>query len=337
MPHTVENPPGCSLDVHILVVEASLVQLWVLQRRLLRHVLIQDTEHNDREHGVQDVEHLVHEVAVELLARKTRDEAKEILGQHDHDVLVECVAHEDCHPSVAPSAMDQQQVLEESELRDPVVADVEGLQALQTADANTHIRALDHVAVVRSVADGECDGLLHALDERDDGTLLLRRDAAADDGLAHPADGHEVHLVLRLQGVLEALAVDHETLKRGNLPSLLRVLLQLPAQVLRLELTVHLKFPRRQDRPVLPFRAARLKQARGDADVDRRLNLVAGEHPDLDTGLHHFGYRVADLVLQPVLDASDAVQLKVALDRISRLVKSTLAVGGCDTRLVEPD
>mmetsp|Transcript_10515 Transcript_10515/g.28063 ORF Transcript_10515/g.28063 Transcript_10515/m.28063 type:complete len:886 (+) Transcript_10515:1031-3688(+) len=225
------------------------------------------------------------------------------------------------------------------ELRDAVVADVKCLQPLQPADADAHVGALDHVAVVGAVADGQRDRLPHALDEEDDGPLLLGRDAAADDRPAHHRDVDKGQLVIRLERELEALAIDHEALQHlpraVGLPRLLRVLVQPLAHHLRLEDALHLELVRREDRPVLPFVGARLQQAGRDTDDHRGLDLVACEHPDLDACRYQACDRVPDLVLQPVLDAREPVQLEVALDLLGHLVEAVLPVLGGTGGLLE--
>lgn len=58
------------------------------------------------------------------------------------------------------------------------------MQTLHAADADAHVRGLDHRHVVGAIADRERDALHAELDELDDLHLLLGAHAAADDRLA---------------------------------------------------------------------------------------------------------------------------------------------------------
>mmetsp|Transcript_44935 Transcript_44935/g.101055 ORF Transcript_44935/g.101055 Transcript_44935/m.101055 type:complete len:202 (+) Transcript_44935:609-1214(+) len=189
----------------------------MFQGGLSRHVLVQDGKHDDWQHCMHDIEELIHQVVVELLSRESSDRAEEVLGQHHDHVLVERVVHKDGNAAVAPTTVHQQQALQESELRNAIVGDIEGLQTLQPLNANAHVGALDHVTVIRAVADGQRDTLLVLLDEADDGALLLGRDAAGDDRPADPGNLDKALLVLWFQCGLQALSVNDQPLKHLTL------------------------------------------------------------------------------------------------------------------------
>lgn len=74
------------------------------------------------------------------------------MTQGEREVLVEEVAQELADPIVAPASVHQQESLQESELSDAIVGSQGGLIALQSGDADTHVRCLDHRHVVRAIS-----------------------------------------------------------------------------------------------------------------------------------------------------------------------------------------
>lgn len=150
------------------------------------------------------------------------------MDQGEGKVLEEEETQELAHPDVGPASVHQQEALQVTELSEGVVAGHDGLHPLLTADPHAdvcswretevgggrelrvdsletryvrkskaifiHALTLDHVHVVGSVSDGQRHGLLVLLHQAHHVGLLLRRDAAADDGLTLAGHVHKVNL-----------------------------------------------------------------------------------------------------------------------------------------------
>ena len=82
---------------------------------------------------------------------------EEDVTHRQHRVLVEHIGDESGHPTVRAASVAEEQGHEEAELTDGHVAGLHGLVALLAADADAHVRALDHGHVVGAVADGQGD------------------------------------------------------------------------------------------------------------------------------------------------------------------------------------
>ena len=82
---------------------------------------------------------------------------EEDVAHGEYRVLVEHVGDEGGHTPVGPAAMAEEQRHQEAELGDGHIRGLHRLVALLAADADAHVRALDHGHVVRAVADGQGD------------------------------------------------------------------------------------------------------------------------------------------------------------------------------------
>ena len=70
----------------------------------------------------------------------------------------------------------------------------------------------------------------------------------------------------------------------------------------------------------------RVDQTARVGDLDGRLLLVAGQHPDLDAGLAQLLDRLRHAVLQLVLDARGADEQQLLLDLVDQLLLQMLLV-----------
>jgi hypothetical protein len=73
------------------------------------------------------------------LARETVIEGEVELSEDEDDILVEVVTDHPADPPVPPSAMDQQESLEVSELADGIVSRPDCLRALFSSDADSNV------------------------------------------------------------------------------------------------------------------------------------------------------------------------------------------------------
>jgi hypothetical protein len=73
------------------------------------------------------------------LARETIIESEIELSKNEDDILVEVVTDHPADPPVAPSAMDQQEPLEVTELADGIVGRPNCLGALFSSDADSNV------------------------------------------------------------------------------------------------------------------------------------------------------------------------------------------------------
>lgn len=106
------------------------------------------------------------------------------MAERERDIFVKKISQKLAHAIVRPSAVHQQQTFQVPELSDRIVAGQDGLHSLLAGDADTDVGRLNHGHVVGSVADGQRDRLLHALNQLHHQRLLQRSDAATNHSLA---------------------------------------------------------------------------------------------------------------------------------------------------------
>mmetsp|Transcript_3974 Transcript_3974/g.11312 ORF Transcript_3974/g.11312 Transcript_3974/m.11312 type:complete len:311 (+) Transcript_3974:1725-2657(+) len=221
--------------------------------------------------------------------------------------------------------MHQQQRAQEPELRNRKVGRHHSLHALLARDADADVRLLDHADVVGAVADRQRHVAVR-LDERSHLRLLQRRHAAADARLALERRLQEDGRDSLRQRVRERLAVnDHGVLARaaagGNvgchlaqllLHSLVREhrRLLVLARVLKI---LDLLEVRRHNELLHLLGDERARKA----DVDRRLHLVARQHPQPDARLGQHCNALRDALLQLVLNRGAAEQDEVTLHHLA--------------------
>jgi hypothetical protein len=330
------------------------VELRVVAQPFWAVLDVGDGVDDDREEGVENVVHLEEDGVPDGLPLPAREKAVPPL-RHDHDeVLVEVVKNQVRVPAVVFSPVVQDQLSEHFKLADGVVGGFCGLAAFQAFDPDPDVSLRDHRNVVRAVADGQRrqafvlkrhggKGKYRLAHHLDDHRLLRGRNAARDD---HAADLSELDKLARFRLVIldldERLAGDdHGQVFRGgagDLPVLALAQNLLHVGVVELiQLLVDPHFPELSyalvtSRTLIVLAVnqqlgeVRCEHLRGEADVDRCLDLVAGEDPELDAGLLEVADRGADLVLQLVLDRGGADQLAVLLDLRLQLLHFLLAV-----------
>ena len=86
----------------------------------------------DRERGAAPF----HKRPVTHLSRKSAEESEPEVAQGEGEVLVEEVFEELAHPQVRPTAVNQQQALNEAELRDGVIGGEDGLHTFLAGDSD---------------------------------------------------------------------------------------------------------------------------------------------------------------------------------------------------------
>lgn len=118
------------------------------------------------------------------LSAETAKESEPYVTERERDVLVEKVPEELAHPVVRPSAVDQQQPLQEPELSQRIVGRQRRLVTLLPGNAHPNVRLLDHRHVVGAVADGQRHGFLVLFDQLHHHGLLKGSHPAAYHRLA---------------------------------------------------------------------------------------------------------------------------------------------------------
>lgn len=108
--------------------------------------------------------------------------------------------------------MSEEQSSQESELADGIVRVTHRLVALLSKDANSHVRLLNHVHIIRPIAYGQCDRLwLTDLDHLNYLGLLTRRCSADNDCLAFAKDAKEGRAhALRILNEAQRLSLDKD-------------------------------------------------------------------------------------------------------------------------------
>mmetsp|Transcript_41388 Transcript_41388/g.129602 ORF Transcript_41388/g.129602 Transcript_41388/m.129602 type:complete len:425 (-) Transcript_41388:2934-4208(-) len=199
-------------EVEVHVVDAGRVERRDLHGRRVPHVAVPDAHEQHRQRREHDVVELHRGLDEELLAAVQRPEGHPEVGHREDEVLVEDVEHGLGRAPVVVPALHHEQAPQEAELGDGEVAVVHGLHALLPGHAHAHVRRLDHGHVVRAVANSEAQHVLVGLaDHVHDLLLLLRRDAAADYGVAEQRETQQlVPVFLVLEAAAQAHAVHHE-------------------------------------------------------------------------------------------------------------------------------
>ncbi|GIX66376.1 anonymous antigen-7 like protein [Babesia caballi] len=222
---------------------------------------------------------------------------------------------------VAVAAVPEDQPLDVVEVVDGVVGREAGLQALLAHDADPDVGLHDHGHVVVAVADGAGALARVLLDEPHQLGLDEGGAAAAEDGGRHRGD-HDEELGELLDAGGHHGAVDHEHGRGGAHGEVLELL---PDVVL-------VRGVLRRD---LAERVALVLDAGRDGDALGGVDLVAGEHPDLDAGVAQGLQGAADVRLQVVLDAAEGDQDEVALDGGDDALDLLLAVVQAEPRVVQ--
>ena len=333
--HAVQSPTRLhpALEAHVLL--PLPVQLRELEAGSLAHILVQDTQRDDRERHEEDVERGHEPVVVHHLPRSRRVEIVHEESQAEGQVLVEEVGHHLADALVVVPSVHQQEPLQEPKLRERKVRGHHSLHALLPRDADADVRRLDHAHVVGAVADGQRD-LTAVLDQLGHERLLQRGDAATHDGGAPAAQLQEPRREILLERERKRPAVDDEAgldpLLRGH--RLLRDASLDERRHLRLPLLVEL---RAGDLPVVllldqlldvhdvnvhvvPDQRTRLR------DVDGGVLLIPGEHPHRDPPAHHLLDRARYPVLELILDGGGADQEEVLLDDLRRRLEFLVAL-----------
>lgn len=108
--------------------------------------------------------------------------------------------------------MSKEQSPQEAELTDGIVRVTHSLVALLSKDANTYMRLLYHIHIIRPIANGQCDRLwLTDLDHFDYLGLLARRGSADDNCLAFAEDAKEGRAhALRILNEAQRLSLDKD-------------------------------------------------------------------------------------------------------------------------------
>mmetsp|Transcript_17807 Transcript_17807/g.62487 ORF Transcript_17807/g.62487 Transcript_17807/m.62487 type:complete len:637 (+) Transcript_17807:2623-4533(+) len=218
--------------------------------------------------------------------------------------------------------MYQQQSLQKAELSDGKIGCVDSLSALATRNPNSNLRLLNHGHIIGTVADGQRHGLRR--DARSDQThhpgLLQRGHAAGDDHLALSRHLQEGPPQIELGHSLKRGTSDHHrgllAARNSSVEGDLHAL-EFGSQLLGANFGIHV-----QDHH-LHLVAEHLGTV---ANVPSRLQLVPGQHPQLDAGFADLHDGLRDIILKLVLDACRTDDFHAGLQVLGHLRELRLAV-----------
>jgi len=153
MPNGEENPAPEDLEVEVDTLLASCVKLGVLVDVLVVDILFNGVREKTLPRRPNGVVHGGEPLSKEDLTGVAVFSGEEDLSEDEHDVLVEVVAHEPRHSSVAPSAMNEEKSMQVHELTDGVVGRPDSLRSFLASDTDTDVSFHDHGHVVGAIAD----------------------------------------------------------------------------------------------------------------------------------------------------------------------------------------
>mmetsp|Transcript_30701 Transcript_30701/g.77026 ORF Transcript_30701/g.77026 Transcript_30701/m.77026 type:complete len:361 (+) Transcript_30701:278-1360(+) len=246
------------------------VELRELEEAQIIHILFQDGNRKNRQRCKENIVATTKPRIEERLTRKVIIDGKPKRNKTNHKVFVEKVAHQKGDALVVPVAVHQEQTLQEAELTDRVVRAESSLHTFLAANTDTDLSSLNHGHVVGTVAHRQRDLAHLALHQLDHLPFLDGRstcDHHRDTATCHL---QKVEFYVGLQTEGERAAVHDQRIVLLGVPGVL------PGGQLRLGLGLggvieHQTFGTGQE-------------VAGVRDVFSGLLLVAGEHPDADTG-----------------------------------------------------
>ncbi|KAH6605615.1 hypothetical protein Trco_004768 [Trichoderma cornu-damae] len=266
---------------------------------------------------------------------------------------VKQVKHQDA--AIRPASVHKHQALQEPELRDGVVGRHGGLPALDTGNAHADIGLLDHGDVVGAVTNGQGHDIQSVLDHGHDRGLLRRADAAAQDGPALLAEEEELLHQAIVQGPSQGETINDQSMRGSGglvvLPGGSEILVT-ASQAKQPQAIVQQLLDQTDEGLVGALALGGVlvdldmdqlhivvEQVAGEANVDGGLDFVAGQHPELDSGLAQELDGIGHAVLETVFDGSAAEQHEVLFNELGNGLKLLLAVlegGGGDVVLLLP-
>mmetsp|Transcript_49587 Transcript_49587/g.138774 ORF Transcript_49587/g.138774 Transcript_49587/m.138774 type:complete len:354 (-) Transcript_49587:386-1447(-) len=306
-------------------------------------VVIEDADQEDGQGCEKYVVRGVQIAVVQCRATEASVGHVENHWQNKQEVLVETVTNDNADPPQIPAAVHEKHELEEAELANDEVRRVCGLTALQAKKTNADVCLLDHADIVPAVTDGERKGAPRdaAAHELHQGGFLSRSEAACDHRRGRAREGEEQ--LPQADLLLVHDSVKHQAMKDNGVFELAGPGLRLyvTARVLVVQLQGLLQRCRVLELWVahgvqLVALHAGVNELARDSDVDRRLHIVARQHPALDTGAEQHADGVRNARLDPILDGGDSQNLEVALHLVSNLLNHAVAIHECALRLMDP-